>query len=77
MSQDELDALFSYSYNVGSTTFAKRTIPHLVKLYNGTGTLNNVLNNIYGTKDKTLPGLRKRRDIERQLFKDAYNRRTS
>ena len=79
MSQDELDGLFSYSYNVGSGNFAKRTLPHLIKLYNGNGTLENVLKNIYGKRDSEpgQPGLRARRKYERNLFAKGYRNRIS
>ena len=77
MSQDELDGLFSYSYNVGSGTFSKRTLPNLVKLYNGTGSLESVLNSIYGTRDSEpkMSGLRTRRKYEKDLFTKGYNQR--
>lgn len=77
MSQDELDGLYSFSYNVGNNTFAERTLPYVVKLYNGTGSLQDVLKNIYGKRDSEpkMSGLRSRRKYERELFAKGYNAR--
>jgi hypothetical protein len=75
MTQDMLDALYSTSYNIGAGNFKKRVVPALIKLYNGTGSVDEVKRSMYGTKDSDpkLPGLRKRREIERQLFEKAWN----
>ena len=73
MSQGELDALYSYSYNVGSGNFKKRVVPSLVRLYNGTGSVEEVQRNMYGKRDRELKGLQTRRATERKLFANAYN----
>lgn len=73
MSQDELDALYSYSYNVGAGNFKKRVIPSLVNLYNGRGSIEDVQNSMWASKDSKLRGLASRRAVERNLFARAYN----
>lgn len=75
MSQDELDALYSYSYNVGAGNFKKRVVPQLVNLYSGTGNIESVQSSMWASKDKELRGLAKRRNVEKQLFANAYNKR--
>lgn len=76
MSQDELDALFSTSYNIGSGNFRKRVVPNLINLYrNRTGNVNDVTRSMYGTNDTKYRGLLNRRETERQMFRDAYNSR--
>lgn len=80
MSQDELDGLFSLSYNIGSTLFKNRTIPYLVKLYNGTGSVEDVLNHMYGDQDSRphlVKGIAKRRKYEKDLFVKGYKNRIS
>ena len=80
MSDEELDGLYSLSYNIGSTLFKNRVIPHLVKLYNGTGTLDEVLNNMYGDQDSRphlVKGITKRRQYEKNLFTKGYKNRIS
>lgn len=74
LSQEELDPLFSLSYNIGSTMFKKRVVPSLVNLYKNNGKVEDVLKNMYGLKDSNpnMPGLKKRRDLEKKYFMDAY-----
>lgn len=74
MSQDELDALYSYSYNVGAGNFKKRVVPQLVSLYSGAGNVENVQNSMWASRDRELRGLAKRRNVEKQLFANAYNK---
>lgn len=74
MTQDELDALYSYSYNVGAGNFKKRVVPQLVSLYSGIGNVENVQNSMWASRDKELRGLAKRRNVEKQLFANAYNK---
>lgn len=75
MSQRELDALYSYSYNVGSGNFKARVVPALVNLYSGKGSVKAVQQSMWASRDNELPGLAKRRRVERQLFADAYYNR--
>lgn len=74
MTQDELDALYSYSYNVGAGNFKKRVVPQLVNLYNSKGNIEDVQNSMWASRDKELRGLTKRRNVEKQLFANAYNK---
>lgn len=74
LNQEALDNLYSYSYNVGAGNFKKRVVPALTALTNGTGTVKDVQNSMWASKDKQLRGLRIRRNIERQGFADAYNK---
>lgn len=76
LTQDMADALFSTSYNIGAGNFKKRVVPQLRKvLIDGTGTVEDITNSMYGTRDKEpkMKGLRTRRATERKLFTDAYN----
>lgn len=77
LSQDELDALYSYSYNVGAPRFKKRTVPALINLVNEIGSVEDVQKAMWAKldNDPKYPGLAKRREIERQLFADVYNKR--
>lgn len=73
LNNDMLDSLYSYSYNVGSGNFKKRVVPKLVGLFNGTNTVEDVQNSMYAKLDNKLRGLTKRRNVERQMFGNAYN----
>ena len=73
MSQDELDALYSYSYNVGAGNFKKRVVPSLINLYNGNGSVKDVQASMWASRDSELRGLANRRAVERNLFAKAYN----
>lgn len=76
LTQEMADALFSTSYNIGSGNFKKRVVPNLIKLFNGKGTLADVQNSMYGTRDyePKMVGLRRRRAWERSAFGDAYTK---
>lgn len=76
LTQEMADALFSTSYNIGSGNFKRRVVPNLVKLFNGEGTLADVQNSMYGTRDyePKMSGLRRRRAWERNAFGDAYTK---
>ena len=73
MSQDELDALYSYSYNVGAGNFKERVVPNLINLYNGKGSVKDVQDSMWASRDSELRGLANRRAIEKDLFARAYN----
>lgn len=68
LSQESLDALYSYSYNVGAGNFRKRVVPVLSKYLNGKASAEEVARSMYATKDKQLRGLQKRRRFERNAF---------
>ena len=68
LSQQQADALYSYSYNVGAGNFKKRVVPSLERYFNGNGSVEDVQRHMYATKDKDYRGLAKRRTVERALF---------
>lgn len=68
LSQQQLDALFSYSYNVGSGNFKKRVSPVLQRYFNGKASVKDVQNSMWAAGDSKLRGLAKRRAIERAMF---------
>lgn len=74
LSQEALDNLYSYSYNVGAGNFKKRVVPSLINLSRGKATANDVAKSMWASKDSKLKGLRNRRKIEREGFINAYNK---
>lgn len=68
LSQQQLDALYSYGYNVGMGNLKKRTLPVLRDYVNGHAGAKDVANGMWASKDNTLRGLRNRRDWERSSF---------
>lgn len=72
MTQEEADALYSYSYNVGAGNFRKRVVPSLTRLYNGEGSVKDVQNSMWASKDSQLRGLAIRRAEERNMFGNAF-----
>ena len=77
LTQEMADALFSTSYNIGAGNFKKRVVPKLRSvLVNGKGTVADITNAMYGTRDREpkMKGLRTRRAKERQLFAEAYDK---
>jgi hypothetical protein len=77
LTQEMADALFSTSYNIGAGNFKKRVVPKLRSvLVNGKGTVADITNAMYGTRDSEpkMKGLRTRRAKERQLFAEAYEK---
>lgn len=73
LSQDALDNLYSYSYNVGAGNFKKRVVPRLLDLKRGKVGADAVAKAMWASKDNELRGLRLRRNIERAGFINAYN----
>lgn len=75
MSQEMLDGLFSYSYNVGVGKFTERVLPSLLKLYSGQGDINEVEQSMWANLDfskKYGRGLTSRRNEERALVHRGY-----
>lgn len=72
LSQQQLDALYSYSYNVGAGNFNKRVVPVLNKYLNGNASKEDVQRAMYATKDNQLRGLTTRRNAEREMFGGNY-----
>lgn len=68
LTQQQADALYSYSYNVGAGNFKKRVVPSLERYFNGNGSVEDVQRHMYATKDKDYRGLAKRRAVERAMF---------
>lgn len=68
LTQKQLDGLFSYSYNVGSSAFNARVVPVLTKYLNGKATAEQVQQSMWAAGDKKYRGLRKRRAAERAMF---------
>lgn len=67
LSQNQKDALFSYFYNIGEGTYSKKS-PKMQQALKDMN-LEAVMENIdAGYNDKKNPGLKKRRDYERELF---------
>lgn len=72
LTQEQLDGLYSYSYNVGAGTFKKRVAPVLANYIAGRATAQDVQSAMWASKDKKLRGLAKRRNVERAMF-GSYN----
>lgn len=68
LSQQQADALYSYSYNVGAGNFKRRVVPSLERYFNGNGSVTDVQRHMYATQDSKLRGLAKRRAVERAMF---------
>lgn len=68
ITQQQADALYSYSYNVGAGNFKRRVIPALQAYFNGNGSMGNVQRSMWASKDKQLRGLANRRAQERAMF---------
>lgn len=72
LSQQQRDALLSYHYNVGESSYRNKH-PKLQEALKKQDWENVMLNMDAGYNDKKNPGLRTRRDYERQLFKSGIN----
>lgn len=68
LTQQQLDGLYSFAYNVGTGTFKQRTVPTLNKYLAGQATLQDVQNAMWAAKDSKLRGLAKRRNVERSML---------
>ena len=64
LTQEQLDGLYSYSYNVGAGNFRKRVNPALTRYLTGRGTIQDVQRSMWASKDSQLRGLAKRRNAE-------------
>lgn len=72
LSQQQLDALYSYSYNVGMGNLKKRVLPTLINYVQGKASNEDVQKSMWASKDNELRGLTTRRNIERSLFGGNY-----
>ena len=68
LTQEQLDGLYSYSYNVGAGNFRKRVNPALTRYLTGRGTIQDVQRSMWASKDSKLRGLAKRRNAERAML---------
>ena len=68
LTQEQADALYSYSYNVGAGNFKHRVVPALQRYFSGNGSMEDVQRHMYATKDSQLRGLANRRAEERAMF---------
>lgn len=72
LSQQQLDALYSYGYNVGMGNLKKRILPTLTNYVQGKASNEDVQKSMWASKDNELRGLTTRRNIERSLFGGKY-----
>lgn len=72
LTQQQLDALYSYSYNVGAGNFNKRVVPILTDYLKGRASKEDVQKSMYATRDNELRGLTLRRNEERKMFGGNY-----
>lgn len=72
LSQQQLDALYSYGYNVGMGKLKKRVLPTLTNYVQGKASNEDVQKSMWASKDNELRGLTTRRNIERSLFGGNY-----
>lgn len=72
LSQQQLDALYSYGYNVGMGNLKKRVLPTLTNYVQGKASNEDIQKSMWASKDNELRGLTTRRNIERSLFGGKY-----
>ena len=72
LSQQQLDALYSYGYNVGMGNLKKRVLPTLTNYVQGKASNEDVQKSMWASKDNELRGLTTRRNTERSLFGGKY-----
>lgn len=72
LSQQQLDALYSYGYNVGMGNLKKRVLPTLNNYVQGKASNEDVQKSMWASKDNELRGLTTRRNVERSLFGGKY-----
>lgn len=72
LSTTQLDALYSYGYNVGMGNLKKRVLPTLTAYAQGMATNEDVQKSMWASKDSQLRGLARRRSWERDMFNNNY-----
>lgn len=72
LSSNQLDALYSYGYNVGMGNLKKRVLPVLNNYVKGRATNEDVQRSMWASRDNELRGLTRRRNWERGLFGGNY-----
>lgn len=68
LSQEQLDGLYSFAYNVGTGRFKTRTAPTLAKYLQGNATIEDVKGTMWASGDKKYRGLANRREKERSML---------
>lgn len=74
-SQEELDSLYDYMYNVGNNAYKSRVVPALQNLINNKGDINTVAQSMRANADNKYRGLANRRQWERNQIIQFYNNR--
>ena len=72
LSSQQLDALYSYGYNVGMNNLKKRVVPTLTAYTEGKASKEDVQRSMWASRDNELRGLTDRRNWERGLFGGNY-----
>ena len=72
LSSKQLDALFSYGYNVGMGNLKRRVLPALTAYTEGKASKEDVQRSMWAAKDNELRGLTTRRNAEREMFGGNY-----
>lgn len=68
LSQEQLDGLYSFAYNVGTGRFKTRTASTLAKYLQGNATIEDVKSTMWASGDKKYRGLANRRKKERSML---------
>lgn len=72
LTTNQLDALYSYGYNVGMGNLKKRVLPTLTSYIEGKASNEDVQKSMWASKDNVLRGLTRRRNWEREMFGGNY-----
>lgn len=75
LSAQQLDALYSYGYNVGMGRLKQRVLPTLTAYTEGKATREDVQRAMWASRDNQLRGLTTRRNAEREMFGGNYRSR--
>lgn len=72
LSSQQLDALYSYGYNVGMGNLKERVVPTLTAYVEGKASREDVQRSMWAKRDNKLRGLTDRRNAEREMFGGNY-----
>lgn len=72
LSHQQLDALYSYGYNVGMGNLKERVVPTLTAYTKGKASKEDVQRSMWAKRDNELRGLTTRRNAEREMFGGKY-----
>ncbi len=72
LSSNQLDALYSYGYNVGMGNLKQRVVPVLTAYTQGKASKEDVQRAMWASRDNELRGLTTRRNAEREMFGGNY-----